>query len=267
MLSYPLVNTSISAFDTDHILTSSGYASGGGSAVSNFAQNAVGSIPVVGDLLGGALNFLGVDFNCINASFPPEKAQQETTAFVAEKIRESKLDHLIATNASLKTVEDTANKLLITFSAGEYNRKLTGDGASGCTKDGEYVSMGIFKNAKQRILSALESVFDISIKNTFVDARSGFRGGLVRSNPTPLVTIHARKGSPVPKNDDSSNSGSNTDTDSTTDSNDLTGEQGSPIYPSPKHWSVKEILVHVLLFLLTVVLFPILLYKTLKKKK
>ena len=161
----------------------------------------------------------------------------------------------------MSTIQNHVNEVLRIFAAGEYGRRLTAEGASGCTRDGEYVSSKLFQTAKENLLATIGLHFDISITNTIVRGKTGFRGALVRNNPTPVITIHSRKGQNTSQannnnqsNNDSQNSGSGSGGSSDNSSND-------------NYKPTKDLIGWIALIAGLVIGLPALIYSALKKKK
>ncbi|WP_075344453.1 hypothetical protein [Tenacibaculum agarivorans] len=152
------------------------------STISNFIGDGIGNL---------------FDFDCIGASFSPEKAEPETRDFIAKLKSRFNLDFSINSNNAIDA-ESSANQVLKILDYMSYWRKKTGDGREGCTREGEYLSANIAKQEADSLIQKLESRYSVTISNETGVYKSGFRGAPSRSTPYRKVTLKNKTISTIP---------------------------------------------------------------------
>ncbi|SNR15801.1 hypothetical protein [Tenacibaculum jejuense] len=167
-----------------------GFANGGSSV-----QNFISEIPFAGGLIGSGLNLLGIDLNCINASFPPEKAQKETSAFLLQQQQRYNLDSYYNNPASnLEEFKQKANAYLLEICANTIERAMNARDRKGCTKQGEELSHRMFEQAKQLIIQEMKDNYNITFHNRTIQHNTIFRGGgPSRTFTVPQIKTVSRK--------------------------------------------------------------------------
>lgn len=243
MLNYPLTNT-----------TSSGATALPTASVAKHPADAlIGEIPLIGDIAGSLVNLLGIDFNCINAAFPPKKADKQTNAFI-QKLLNSTGYNAAITGSDTQAIEIAANKALKIIDYMIYWREKTGDGRSGCTRDGEYLASRISAEYANKIIESLQSVFRVSISHHTASYTSGFNGAPSRPTSYRQLKLYERK-TAIPVN------AAPTKAD---------GSQSAEKAPPPNTDSYPltwDLLGWVLFFLGLLIGLPVLIYQLFVKKK
>lgn len=152
----------------------------------------VDSIASPAGLIGNILGVFDIDFNCINAAFPPKKAQKETNAFVQTLFRTSGYNTAVSGN-NTPSLQTAANKVLKILDYMEYWRKKTGDGRGGCTREGEYLASKISGEYSSKILESLKASYTVSITNHTDSYKSGFNNAPSRPTSYRQVKLLKRK--------------------------------------------------------------------------
>ncbi len=246
MLNYPLINTTSStseSFPTSSV------------AVKKDQANPASSIPLIGEIAGSLVNLFDIDFDCIHAAFPPKKAEKETNSFIQRLLNSSGYNSAII-SGNVSSIEISANKVLKILDYMTYWREKTGDGRSGCTRDGEYLASRISAEYANQLLSSLNTSFTVTISNHNASYTSGFNGAPSRNTAYRQLKLKARK-KVLPVNLPPSN----------VDGNFAPSKVASPNTSNDSYPLTFDVFAWILLILGLIVGLPVLIYQLFVKNK